>query len=352
MATLNAADISDMVKSTLRELGRMKFQQIAQDIQWYEIMGRWLKKDRVTMDDGYGIQKNIMTDTLGAASHVGLFETDDTDVGDHVRHLQVPWRHIQTKWAFEYRETLMNRGKSLIYNIIKPRRAGAMIDLAQELEDNAWAVPNSSDNKLPYGIPYWIVANATTGFNGGNPTGPDSNAHSTTGNIDADTYTTWKNYTAQYTDVTKNDLIKKLRTAHRKINFRSPVDINDYRTGNGQQYRLYTNEAQLNSIETLGENQNENLGRDIASMDGTIVFRKHPIVWIPKLDGGTSPTNPIYMINHSCFQTVVLKGDYLRESDADKAPHQHNTFQVFVDMTYNYCCVDRRRQAVLVTSTS
>jgi hypothetical protein len=187
------------------------------------------------------------------------------------------------------------------------------------------------------------VKNATTGFNGGLPTG-----HTTVAGVDISTYTTFKNYTAVYTNATRTDLIDKLRTAHRKVRFKSPINIQDYRGGKGDRYRLYVNESVISDLEDEGSAQNDNLGRDLAQLDNTMVFRNHPIIWVPKLDADT--TNPIYMIDHSSFYPVCLKGDYLRESQAIQSPNQHNAFQFFVDLTYNIVCVDRRRQAVLATS--
>jgi hypothetical protein len=184
------------------------------------------------------------------------------------------------------------------------------------------------------------VKNSSTGFNGGDPAGFASGA----GNLATATYSTWKNYTAQYTNVTKSDLISKMRTAYRKIKFESPVDIPDYRRGRGDQYRIYLNETTIKAFEDLGEQQNENLGRDLASMDDTITFRRNPLVWTPELDSDT--TYPIYMLNFAYFAPVFLKGDYLRESDPAKAEGQHNVFVVFVDLTWNILCTDRRRQAV------
>ena len=43
---------------------------------------------------------------------------------------------------------------------------------------------------------------------------------------------------------------------------------------------------------------------------------------------------------------IFLEGDYLRGSEPDKSPTQHNTWVVHVDLTWNILCVDRRRQAV------
>lgn len=339
---LTDQDIADLVAGTLKDLGRLKFQQIAQSLPNYEVFPVWFKKDRMTFDSGIGIQRTLMNKLSGAAKHVGLMDTDVVNITDVIDQLNVPWRHAQTSWAFIYQETLQNRGEALIFNVIKPRRAAAMIDMVELLENAAWSTPADPTDKLnPYGLPYWIVKNTATGFNGGTP-----GSWTTVGGVSLTNSPTFKNYTAQYVNVSKPDLIKKLRTAHRQCRFMSPVDIDDYRGGKGERYRLYVNEPTVASFEDLGEAQNENLGRDIASIDGVqMTFRGHPIRWVPKLDSDTS--NPVYGIDHSTFYPVCLKGDYLREGTAKPAPNQHNVYQVFVDLSYNYLCLDRRRNWVI-----
>lgn len=336
-----ATEIADLVAGTLRDLGRMKFQQIAQSLAEYEVFPQWFKKDKVTFDSGIGIQRTLMNRLSSAARHVGLYEEDEVNVEDLLDQLNVPWVHATTNWAFEYRETLMNKGESLIVNVIKPRRAGAMLALVEELEAKAWAAPSSpSDKKVPYGLPYWIVKNSSTGFNGGAASG-----HTTVAGVDLAESPTFKNYTFQYTAFTKADAVKKLRTAHRACGFKSPIGSEDYTQGKTGKYRLYVNETTYSTIEDVGEAQNENLGRDIASMDGgDMAFRGHPIRYARTLDADTS--NPIYGVDHSTFMPVCLKGDYLRESAPTQAPHQHDVMQVFVDLTYNYLCLDRRRNFV------
>jgi len=339
MAVLTAEEILDLVKGTLKELGRLRFQQIAQNLTEYEVMSKWMKKDRVMFDSGIGIQRTLMTKLPGAARHVGLYEEDSVNVVDLLEQLSVPWKHATTNWAYEYREGLMNRGKALVVKVLEPRRAGAMIDLVEELEDKAFDTPDASSDVDPFGLAYWLTKNSSTGFNGGHPSG-----FSDVGGIDTSVTTKFKNYTFTYSDVTKADLVKSLRTAHRKIRFRSPVTVRDFRGRLGERYRLYVNEETISNIEDLGEAQNENLGRDIASMDGTIVFRGHPIVYVPKLD--EDATNPVYMTDHSTFYPVILSGDYLRETGPFRAAKQHNVYEVHVDLSYNYLCLDRRRNAV------
>jgi len=346
VAALTATDIADLVAATLYDLGPLRFQQIAQSLPYYEVFSKWFKKDKVMFDSGIGIQRTLMSKLDStSAKHVGLMDTDQVNIPDVLDQIQIPWRHAQTSWALIYQtDILMNRGKSLVLNVIKPRRAAALLGLVEELEDRAWgAAPGTTDKILPYSIQYWVVENATTGFNGGLP-----GSHATIGGVDLTDSPNFKNYTAVYTSVTKSDLISKMRTAHRKIRFKSPVTEQDYRGSMGERYRIYVPESVILSIEDVGEGQNENLGRDIAAMDGQMLFRKHPIIWIPKLDSRSD--GPVYMIDHSAFMPVCLKGDYLRESEATKAPNQHNVWQVFLDLSYNFLCFDRRRQAVFTTS--
>ena len=354
-----ATDIADLVAGTLRDLGRMKFEEIASNLQEYEVMQKWLRKDKVQFSDGIGISRNLMTKLSNQAEHVGLLDTDSADIPDLMDTLTIDWRHAQSKWAFVYQELLMNRGQSLIFNVIKPRRTDSMISLAEELEGKAFSVPAVANKTEPFGLPYWVVYNATTGFNGGLP-----GSHTTVGGVSLTDSPNFKNYTVNYTSVTKADLIAKLRTMQRKVGWKPVVGTPNYSAafGGGARYRCYVNETVLLGLEDIGESQNENLGRDLAPMGGsnqvyevdhTLTFRKYPIVWVPQLDDTsvfTAATNPFYLIDHSTFYPVCLKGDFLRESPPEKAPNQHNTFRVFVDLSYNFLCVNRRRNGIAATA--
>ena len=365
MATVTPQEVADLVSQVLPYLDRMSWEQVAQDLQDYEMMSRWLKDDKILFGDGIAVRRNLLTQLSGAASHTGITDTDDVDIPDLMDDITVPWRHAVTKWAYHYQtDILMNRGQSQINDTVKPRRHAAMIDLAQELEQKAWQVPNTTDKLNPYGVPYWIVYNATTGFNGGYPTGPDAVAHTSIGGLSLTESPKFKNYTANYASVSKSDLIPKMRTAIRKTNFKSPVTQGDLSTPRGTDRRYYCDEATCSAFEDLGEAQNENLGRNLATFeagghgsgrggvretDGVLTFKKHPIVYVPQLDDTTvftAATSPVYQIDHGVFYVYCLKGDYLRETGPTVAPNQHNMYRVFVDLTYNILCANRRRCAV------
>jgi hypothetical protein len=345
-AVVQASDLADLVAGTLYQLGRGKYQQIAQTRQAYEIFTRWFKKEKVMLDGGIGIQRTLMNRLPDAAAHVGLGAPDNVAITDLVDQLQVPWVHAQTSWGVIYQETLMNQGESLVYNIIKPRREGAMINLIELIESRAWQAPATSSDKLnPYGIPYWVVKNSssTPGFNGGAASG-----HTTVAGVSLTDSPTFKNYTFTYAlsgGMSKTDAIPKMRTMLRKCNYRSPVPGSDYSSNVGR-YALYVNGDTTEDMNAIGEAQNENLGRDIANPmygAGQQMFRGFEVRWVPELDADTA--NPVYALDHSTFMVAGLKGNWFRES-RNNAPMQHNIEQYFEEVSYNYLCVDRRRNGV------
>jgi len=342
MAQLRSPDIADLVTATLDDLGPLNFENIAQPLQDYEVVPKWFKKEKVMIQDGKGIQRNLLNKLSGAAKHVGLYDTAKANVPEILKQVRVDWVYAETSWAFEYRsDILQNRRGSAIVNTIEARRADAMIDLVDEIEERSWNSPSSTDTVDPYGVPYWIVKNPTTGFTGGAPTG-----HTTVGGVSLTTSPNFKNYSSTYGGaLSKDDGIRDLRTAHRKIRFKSPVTIPEYRGNKGESYRLYMNETSIQEMEDLGESQNDNLGKDLASMDGQMVFKGHPCVWVPYLD--TDTDNPIYMLNHRTFYPAILRGDNLREMEPMRAPQQPNLFECFVYLTYNFICINRRANAVI-----
>jgi hypothetical protein len=216
---LRDTDIADMVTTTLEDLGRGRFHQIAQALVEYLVLPRLLRKERVRIQSsGIGVRETLMTSTGGTSRWVGLLEEDAVNFNDILDQLTVRWCRLTDNMAYERRMLLENRGEARIVNVIKPQRVAMMLRMADALEEGFFADPDASDVKKPWGLKYWIVKNATTGFNGGLPSG-----FSTVGGVNLTDSPTFQNYTFQYTDVTKTDLIKSLRTAHRATRWRSPI---------------------------------------------------------------------------------------------------------------------------------
>jgi hypothetical protein len=353
MATLTATGIQDLMNATLEDLGRDRIQQIAQNQVDYPAFNLFHKKERMFLEDGVQIQRNVQIRKTNPSRFVGIGQTDTVSIDNVTTQAKIDWKYCDTHWGFFDQEIMLNRGKSQIFNLIKSRRTNSHIDMVEMINAALWTLPGSSDTKSPNGIPYYIVKNATTGFNGGHPSG-----YSTVANISRTTYANWKNYTAQYVVVTKGDLITKLRTAFKKCRFRDldGMTLEDYRKGRDR-YMLFVNESVSSDLENIGEAQNENLGKDVAVMevqtgindiyrfDGALTFRRKPIVFEPYLDNDT--TNPVYGLDLSTWCNYVHKARNMRESEVKEAADQHNAFVVWIDHWFNLLCIDPRRNFVM-----
>lgn len=344
-------EINDLITTTLQKLGKARFEQIAQRLQEYEVMGWLLKKSDAfggieEVEGGRSVKELLMTKVGGTFRWVGLFEKDTVNITDHMTELEVEWCHGTDNMAFERREILANKGEARIVNVIVPRRTAMMLRVAEALEAAFFSDPVAGETKIPWGLPYWVVKNSTKGFNGGVHPNLSAAGVTTVGGVNVSQHPTFRNWTATYSNISKDDLVTKMREAHYKTNWKSPVTAQEFRSEWGQRRKIFTTYAVLSALERLAEDQNDQLGSDIASMDGEVTFRRHPIKAIRYLDEGDS-TNPVYMVDLASFKMFVLKGDYLRESEAQTAPFQHNVSVVYVDLTYQTMCVNRRANAVI-----
>ena len=350
MAYLQADDIADLIKTTQRDLGRMKWTDISYSLQEYVALPMLLQREKVSFQSGYGIQWNVATATSGAAKDTELYATDSVNVSDVMQTANIPWRHVTTNYAIERREVAMNRAPAEIVDLVRIRRNDAMIDLAKHMEERFWTKPaTSTDNQRMYGIPYWIVYPGTVSvssgaFEGSNPSGFSAGA----GNLDSSTYSSWRNWAATYTAITSTDLIRKWRRAATFTNFKAPVPSPSYNTGNN--YGYYTNYNVIGPLEEALEAQNDNLGNDIASKDGRLLFRQVPVTWVPYLEANTA--NPVYGINWGVLKPAFLAGEYMREEGPTPASSQHTVFVTHVDTTLNLMCTNRRMNFVLGTGAT
>jgi len=348
-------NIADIVATTLKNLGRFKITNLAYNLQDYIGMRELFNAKKIQIDDGIGLEWNIMTDTNDAARYVGLYATDTVHVGDFMQKANAAWKNCTVSYAFERRELKFNRGASRIVDKVKTQRMAAHIDQVELFEAGLWNCPQGSEDVLtPNGIPYYIVTNATEGFNGGVPKYGSGLAFSDCAGLSPTTYPRWRNWTAQYTDITKADLVRKWRKAMRFTKFKSPTpneDIPEYDEGKGGR-GFYTTYTVLATLEEMLESQNDNLGNDIASKDGEVMFRRTPVTWVPYLEDNApyGGTDPIYGIDWATFFPYFLEGEFMREEVIKGAANAHTVTAVHIDSTFNFVCKNRRRNFVLAKS--
>jgi hypothetical protein len=351
MPTLQSSGIADLVAMTLPQLGKLKFTDLMSNYQNTIVLKRVAKKGKMTFESGSAVDFNVITDTNHSAKMVGIGEIDNVNIPNLMTKGEIPWRHCTWNWSHDRRILAMNREPSRIVDLLQTQRIAAFGDAIILFEVQGWQVPATTDTKSVYGIPYWIVKSNTAatqannnGFNGGTPSG-----YTTVGNISPTTYPRWQNYATQYTLLTKDDFVRKARRMLYYIDFMPLVDeIPTYNTGDDMMLCVnYNTEA---ALEELLEAQNDNLGNDVASMDGKVKLRRADVTAVRQLDLDT--TNPLYAINFGEFHAMGLKGEWMYETVIPIVPGQHTVSQTHTDCSWNLFCRNRRRCGVIATDTT
>lgn len=339
---LTSTQLGDMVALTQRNLGKPNFVEIATDIQDFTAVNNLLKKNRIVMT-GAGVQWSVKVSQAGNAIHNGLGGVDNVAIRDTMVNATADWRNTTCSYAIIGQEMAMNSGPEQIVDLVTSRRYDSMLDMAEIMESAFWGPPVVlADTLTPWGANTWIVKNATEGFNGGAPSGY------TTIGLNPTTYPRWKNWTAQYTAVTKDDLIRKWKKAALFTKFKPVMDYNSPNTGDN--YGFFTNHGVIGPLEEILDQSNDNLGPDIGKYAGKLMMLGRPVEWVPKLEADT--TNPVYGINFGYFKTYVLKGWWLKETNIPNYPGQHTISAHFMDSTYQWITKNRRCHFVLATGVT
>jgi hypothetical protein len=291
-------------------------------------------------DGGIDWEFECQMDHNHSARTVGLYETDGSSVADSMKMGKVGVRHVNAHYIYDQREPAFQRGGHAIVDLVTTRNIGMRVSLYELLEEILWGKPvDSSDTKTPYGIAFWILKGATEGWNTTNPAGfSDGRA-----GIDTTAFPRWANWTGKYTSVTKEDLVRMMRRGHRKTQFRSPVS-HAVPTLGAKGNGIYTNDSVIGILEEILENGNMDLGNELASKDGRVMFKGTPLTYAPKLDGDT--TNPIYMLDWKTLGIGTMPGWENNLSAPYMVPGKHLVRRVDLDMSLNMICTDLRKQAV------
>jgi hypothetical protein len=124
----------------------------------------------------------------------------------------------------------------------------------------------------------------------------------------------------------------------------------------GSPIELYASDDTVTEMEDLADKRddantpNDLAGKMLHSFDGTVMFNRMPLVYIPQLDGVTvtdsttasfSP-DPIYCVDWSKIQPTVRDGYWMEEGKPMVDRGQHTTFTVFLDGSHNNLCGNRR----------
>lgn len=358
------SQLADLIATTLEDLPNQEF-----EVEWtnqdYEFC-RIYQKDRMQIDGGTEIKRNVMLNNTGNARYRRLYDTDEPNVGDAQTQITVPWTQIGTNYSWDKLEILRNKNSEKGFvNLMESRRVDGLWSLADLIEDRAWLTPtSSSDDLYPYGVPYYLnllnTGVTAAGFSGQTITYQDATTGTSCAGIDANTESKWRNYAAVYTAI-DNSFLKKFRRAIIATGFKAPLIVNDPSDKRSAQKRVYAGLDETVALQDLLDSRDDNhkpvdlMGGVLAQVEGTIVMNRMPVVYIPQLDSATlhpASYNPVFCVDFSKFIPVVHDGYWMEESEPMTDRGQHTTFTVYLDGAHNNLCLSRRKCGfVLHTAT-
>lgn len=353
MPNLQADGLADLLTATLPYLGKFKMTDLMSKYHDTIAVKRIFNQKKRKVDNGHQIRFNIINDVGGSFRFVPLAFTATANIKNVLDKGQMEWRYWTWNWSVIYEETIMNSGESRILDEMKARRMSEAASMIVGLERHIWTAPVATDDLSIASIPYFIVKSNTAvttndGFNGTLPSG-----FSAVAGIDSSATTgtglRYRNYATQYTTVAKNDLIRKMRRGTVYTDFK-PLneDFSNYEVGDDRGW--YTNYAVTSIMEEILESQNENLGKDVAPMDGKAMFRGAPINTVQELDIDT--TNPVYGIQWSVMGFTRQRANWMRDIEVNVNPNQPTVATVHNVSGCNLTCEDRRQQMCFATDTT
>jgi len=337
---LSPTQLADLVLETQNKMvQRGAFVNMQTDITKFIAVREMWDRRKTRFAGGLNWEFAVQMDHNHSAKAVGLYQTDGSAMTDTMVNGTVPPRFYNAHYVYDLREPSLQQGGTAIVDFLVTKYSGMMVSWFETIEAALWSKPTDSNDTLKlFGLQYWITRSAAEGFSGGNPSGFTSGK----AGISQSTYARWANWSNTYTAVSKVDLIRSMRKAHREIQFESPLSHAEptFKTGNG----IYMPSDTLGLFEEALEDQNMNLGNDVASKDGRAMFKGSPLVYAPKLDADAA--EPIYMIDWKWFTIGVVPGWESKMTPPYPVADMHNVRRVDLDASLNTICTDLRRQAV------
>ena len=359
MSVVQADDIQDLLTLTQENVDKHVWTDLTTDTTEHIALPKLMASERVVESGGRNIGWTLITGTDKTAKAVALFQRDDYARGDHAVKASIPWRHIHSYAMYDEHEVAMNSGADQILDLVELQESLAEIDTHELFEQFFWSKPDTdADEKTVYGVKMYIVKNITGtsdgvtwpdnfgGFNGGDPTGFSSGV----GGVKTGDVARWANWSCKYSEVSEMDLLRKLKLAEHKTQFKPPTDIpQNLRSSRGRVY--YTELQNIIELERLLATQNDNLGLDLYKYEGQVMFMRKPVVYVPELDNDSD--RPFYGINWATLSMHVLNGWWMKRLGPNRLiGTQHNVFVTDHDTTLNLKCTDRRRNFVMSTANS
>ena len=256
-------------------------------------------------------------------------------------------------WSMTEHEFLVNSDDEYqITDHIKGKRRQSFLGWCERSEYQFFQLPDTSNNKKPYGLPYYLVpitsAQAATATAAGAHQGVHAAGFSTCANVSATTYARWRSYNACWpssgAEITQT---AKLRLARmfRHLNYRAPRQVTDVEVQNANPWVHCADETVIEELGKAAQQQNDNLGADVMKHLGTTYLNGTPVRWAIELDTADTTNrgaHPLYTWNRRVFRTRRDPRMWLKERKPMNTRDQPDVATTYVDCRFNWIMLNRQ----------
>jgi len=343
----------DMIATTLDNYAPSGAFEMIQEFPRYEVVNRWMSKDRTTFTGGKSITRHVVLDENGTAEMVSPYQKFEGAQVDLMQTVTAPLTMCKSEYHISREEMLANMSEERIVNLIEAKRKPAMMSKCNKLERQGFGVPQSSGDALnAYGLPYWISlgpnGSYAADFVGQTIRFGDDSTGTIKGGLDGSTAgnSMFRNYAGLYTGFNSN-LVNQMQLLWLNLDFRMPRNVKETGERPFTDYRIYMSLANTSNYMSMATSGNDNLGPDVSPYEGdSLVFKRTPIIPIKLLDsfsvadgGGTAfNPEPIYFVNHSRFRTFCQQGEFFREDGPYNDRSQPLVYTTYFFTMFQFLC--------------
>jgi hypothetical protein len=337
-----------------------KWQDISLPLQEYKFAARLFDQSKKDEMGGERCKWKLETDYADNFQVVELYHRDSSDRKDVLTEGEMPWALTTTNYHYDLDEAVFKRGLPEIVDYISLREKGLMKSFFAGMEDLMFGDgPAASTTRPmpPATLLHWIQANATEGFNGGDPSGWSGGA----GSIPTATYPNWKNRTFSYAVCDHDNFVKPIVRALDLCDFKPmPIPMNDIATQGQFNWELLTTYSRVELCRDILRAGNDSIKTDLAAWYSSVMVRNVPMTWVPawtKTNSLNARTDGIVLgVNWATFKWFYQSGRNMRK----RKPFQHPEMSLVrvrcMDDSGQVVCFDRRRNfrgysTVAVTET-
>ena len=273
-----------------------------------------------------------------------------------IKKLTVPWAHAHTMFTVLDEDVAANREPEQIIDFVALKRKSTGVGHGTLVENKAWAAHPTSSDTDPYTIPSWIVpittaqvAAATSGFQGGMPSGASTLAGL---DITSATYNRFWNYNFVWSNsggTWTNADAANAGKMFDELDFETPPMAGDFMKPPYNKRRIYVDHTMLESMQQRAREQNDQVGADLAAYQGTVLFRGLRPEWQKQLDTADATArgaHPFYLVDWSAIRPVVREGEYFRHQVCAPSAQQPDCVTTHVWLVYNLIALSRQRLGV------